>query len=129
MKIWILIILILISCSSCDSLYTKKFNQEAYDEYMSSFGTCKDLEMEILFIDMNKPNFEFYLDNKELGFNHLSNLDTFLTANINLLENHRIGLVGKEDVKTSRIDSVTSLFNKHGRFRFLMVYQKGFWEE
>ena len=127
MKKWILFILTAIIYTSCNFFQTERFNQEAYDEYMSSFGTCKDLEMEILFIDMNKPNFEFYLDNKELGFNHLSNLDTFLIANINLLENHRIGLVGKEDVKTSRIDSVTSLFNKHGRFRFLMVYQKGFW--
>lgn len=132
MKKWILFISVIIICTSCDSFQIERFNQEAYDEYIqkgNSFRVCSIIEGNFLDIDMNKPEFEFYLDNKKLSFNKLENLDTFFRTNQLLLERHRISLVGRENVKVERIDSVTNLLNKYNRRRFVLSYQKGFWEK
>ena len=93
MKNWLLFVSIVLCCSSCDTSFPEKFNEEAYDEYQrrnSSGIACSMGGFDILYVDMNKPNFEFYLEDKKLDFNGLQNLDTFLLANKTLLENYRI---------------------------------------
>ena len=130
MKIWIFIFINISILSSCNNFETEKFNQEAYDEYIQkSSRSCSMNEGDFLYVDMNKPNFEFYLVNKKLDFNVLEKLDSFLYANPNILQDYRICLVGKENVKIERIDSVFSLFHKYSRYRFNLLYQKGFWEK
>ena len=130
MKIWILIFINISILSSCSNFETEKFNQEAYDEYIQkSSRSCSINEGDFLYVDMNKPNFEFYLYDKKLNFNGLEKLDSFIRVNPNGPENYRICLVGKENVRIERIDSVFSLFHKYNRFRFNLLYQKGFWEK
>ena len=80
-------------------------------------------------IDMNQPNFEFYQRGNKLDFIYLKNLDTFLQKNKNVVDNYMIRLVGRENVKIERIDSVISVLQKHDRFRYTLIYQKGFWEK
>jgi hypothetical protein len=116
--------------SSC--METEKFNQEAYDEYIQrrSMNCAIDGGDEnAIYIEMNKPNFEFYLENKKLDFTGLHSLDTFIKDNKELTENCRFFLVGRENVKAERIDSVVSILHKYNRSRFHLVYQKGFWEK
>jgi hypothetical protein len=131
MKLLIFISLLLLS--SCYYLETGKFNQEAYDDYITKrYGNthgCILGDYNFISIDMNKPNFDFYLNSDTLNFNGLNNLDTFLTSHKDKIEDFRFYLVGRENVKQERIDSVISVLQKHNRIRFNLVYQKGFWEK
>jgi hypothetical protein len=130
MKLFVFISILLLS--SCYYLETGKFNQEAYDDYITKkYGNnpgCMG-NNDFFSIDMNKPNFDFYLNSDTLNFNGLNNLDTFLTSNKDKIEDFRFNLVGRENVKQERIDSVISVLQKHNRNRFTFEYQKGFWEK
>jgi hypothetical protein len=130
MKLLIFISLILLS--SCYYLETGKFNQEAHDEYIAkNYGGIRGCMggSDYFSIYMNKPNFEFYINSDTLNFKGLNNLDTFLTSNKAKIEDVKFFLVGGENVKQERVDSVISVLQKHNHYRFGLVYQKGFWEK
>lgn len=132
MRLLTLISIITLFFYSCQNMISiEKFNQEAYDEYLlksSSNSACILSEGNQFHIDMNMPDFNFYQDTNKLNFNTLSDLDTFISNNKTLEEDYRFYLVGKSHVNIGRIDSVILVLQKHKRYRYKLIYQKGFWE-
>jgi hypothetical protein len=81
-----------------------------------------------LYVLMNKPNFEFAIEDSLLNFNTLQQLDSFLIVNKDIQKEFKPVIVGGKKVPLERIDSVTNLLNKHQHFRFQLVYNKKFIE-
>jgi hypothetical protein len=81
-----------------------------------------------LYVLMNKPTFEFAIEDSLLNFNTLQQLDSFLIVNKDIHKEFKPVIVGGKYVPLERIDSVTNLLNKHQHFRFSLVYNKRFIE-